>query len=93
MKRQGPAASDPQRQAPKSEPARAQANAQPDELRFIEQPQESHLRERLREQGRLKPIRPGGLCPHCGGHAFKRSELKQNSPCPRCGKQPSAHAA
>jgi predicted Zn-ribbon and HTH transcriptional regulator len=93
MNRPGSTPPNPKRPAPRSEPSKAQGSAQPDELRFIEQPQESHLRERLREQGRQQPIRPGGLCPHCGGHAFKRSELKQNSPCPRCGKKPSQSAA
>jgi hypothetical protein len=78
---------------PHREPSRIESHPQPDELRFIGPAEESHLRERLREQGRQQPIRPGGLCPHCGGHAFRRSELKQNSPCPRCGKQPAAQAA
>ena len=93
MKLPRPFASEQKRPSPQGEAGRAQTNAQPDELRFIAAQEESHLRERLREQGRKQPMRPGGLCPHCGGHAFRRSELKQNSPCPRCGKQPSVQAA
>ncbi len=60
----------------------------PSDPRFIENEDDSHLRERMQKAERAVPLRPGALCPHCGGHAFKRAELKAGTPCPVCGKQP-----
>ncbi len=56
--------------------------------RFVDLPQESRLRDRMRKAGSGQNLRPGALCPSCGGHAFRRAELKAGSPCPRCGKAP-----
>jgi predicted Zn-ribbon and HTH transcriptional regulator len=64
----------------------------PSDPRFIENEDDSHLRERMQKAEQAVPLRPGALCPHCGGHAFKRAELKAGTPCPACGKQPRAAA-
>ena len=50
----------------------------------------SDLRERIQQAERGHSLRPGALCPHCAGHAFKRAELTSGSPCPNCGKSPRA---
>ena len=60
----------------------------PTDPRFIEKDDDSHLRERMQQAEQAVPLRPGALCPHCGGHAFKRAELKAGTACPACGKQP-----
>ena len=60
--------------------------------RFIPAGDDSHLRERMQQAERGHQLRPGALCPHCGGHAFKRAELKVGSACPACGKAPRAAA-
>jgi len=64
----------------------------PTDPRFIEKEDDSHLRERMQQAALAQPLRPGALCPHCGGHAFKRAELKAGAPCRACGKQPRAAA-
>jgi len=64
----------------------------PSDPRFIENDDDSRLRERMQKAEQGHSLRPGALCPHCGGHAFKRAELKAGSPCPACGKQPRAAA-
>lgn len=64
----------------------------PEDPRFIPAEQDSHLRERMQASERKHALRPGALCPHCGGHAFKRAELKAGTPCPACGKSPQAAA-
>ena len=60
----------------------------PTDPRYIESEEDSHLRERMQQEAKAQPLRPGALCPHCGGHAFKRAELKAGTACPACGKQP-----
>jgi predicted Zn-ribbon and HTH transcriptional regulator len=60
--------------------------------RFVESNDESHVRERIQKAERDHPLRPGALCPHCGGHAFKRAELKAGASCPSCGRSPRAAA-
>jgi len=64
----------------------------PSDPRFIENDDDSRLRERMQKAEQGHSLRPSALCPHCGGHAFKRAELKAGSPCPACGKQPRAAA-
>jgi uncharacterized protein (DUF983 family) len=64
----------------------------PSDPRFIENEDDSRLRERMQEAEQAVPLRPGALCPHCGGHAFKRAELKAGTACPACGKQPRVAA-
>ena len=63
-----------------------------DDPRFIGPDEDSHLRERMQRAEQGHTLRPGALCPHCGGHAFKRAELKAGAACPACGKQPRAAA-
>ena len=48
----------------------------PTDPRFIENDDDSRLRERMQKAEQGHSLRPGALCPHCGGHAFKRAELK-----------------
>jgi predicted Zn-ribbon and HTH transcriptional regulator len=64
----------------------------PTDPRFIEKDDDSRLRERMQRAEQAVPLRPGALCPHCGGHAFKRAELKAGTQCPVCGKQPRVAA-
>jgi uncharacterized protein (DUF983 family) len=64
----------------------------PSDPRFIENEDDSRLRERMQKAEQAVPLRPGALCPHCGGHAFKRAELKAGTACPACGKQPRVAA-
>ncbi|TMG38235.1 MAG: hypothetical protein E6H92_06470 [Chloroflexi bacterium] len=64
----------------------------PSDPRYVDTPQESRVRERIQQEERKHSLRPGGLCPHCGGHAFRRAELKAKSVCPKCGKSPQAAA-
>ena len=49
----------------------------PSDPRFIESDDDSRLRERMQKAEQGHSLRPGALCPHCGGHAFKRAELKR----------------
>ena len=56
--------------------------------RFLPSEEESNVRERIQKAEQGHSLRPGGLCPHCSAHAFKRAELKAGTPCPRCGKSP-----
>jgi predicted Zn-ribbon and HTH transcriptional regulator len=63
-----------------------------DDPRFVDLPQESQVRERIQKAERGHALRPGALCPHCGGHAFRRQEIKSGAPCPKCGKAPGAPA-
>jgi predicted Zn-ribbon and HTH transcriptional regulator len=63
-----------------------------DDPRFIPADEDSHLRERMQRAEQGHSLRPGALCPHCGGHAFKRAELKAGTPCPACGKSPRVAA-
>src|SRR2546430_9386465 len=60
----------------------------PTDPRFIDKEDDSHLRERMQKAEQAAPLRPGALCPHCGGHAFKRAELKAGAPRPARRKQP-----
>jgi predicted Zn-ribbon and HTH transcriptional regulator len=60
--------------------------------RFIADEDDSHVRERIQKAEQGHQLRPGALCPHCAGHAFKRAELKAGSLCPACGKSPRAAA-
>ncbi|TMD12705.1 MAG: hypothetical protein E6J00_10955 [Chloroflexi bacterium] len=60
--------------------------------RFLDLPEESHVRERMQRAERGHALRPGALCPHCGGHAFRRQEIRAASPCPKCGRDPRAAA-
>jgi predicted Zn-ribbon and HTH transcriptional regulator len=53
---------------------------------------ESHVRERIQKAEQGHALRPGALCPHCSGHAFKRAELKAGTACPNCGKSPRVAA-
>jgi predicted Zn-ribbon and HTH transcriptional regulator len=59
-----------------------------DDPRFNDLPKESRVRERIQQAERGHELRPGALCPHCGGHAFRRQEIKAGSPCPKCDKAP-----
>jgi predicted Zn-ribbon and HTH transcriptional regulator len=56
--------------------------------RFLPKEDDSHIRERIQKAEQGHSLRPGGLCPHCSGHAFKRAELKSGANCPNCGKSP-----
>jgi predicted Zn-ribbon and HTH transcriptional regulator len=71
--------------APRPKPA-AQAPS------FIPEETDSHLRERMQKAEKGHALRPGALCPHCGGHAFTRAELKSGAACPACGQMPRAVA-
>lgn len=64
----------------------------PQDLRYVDTPQESRVRERMQQEERKHSLRPGSLCPHCGGHALRRAELKAGTACPKCGKSPQAAA-
>ena len=55
---------------------------------FLPVETDSHLRERMQKAESGHALRPGALCPHCGGHAFTRAELKAGAACPECGKSP-----
>src|SRR3989442_15271785 len=59
----------------------------PTDPRFIDKEDDSHLRERMQKAEQAAPLRPGALCPHCGGHPFKRAELKAGAPRPPRGKE------
>jgi len=59
---------------------------------FLPKDDESHVRERIQQAEQGHSLRPGALCPHCAGHAFKRAELKSGAACPNCGKSPRAAA-
>lgn len=63
----------------------AQSGADP---RFVEVPPESLLRNRMQQAEQGHALRPGAVCPHCGGHAFRRQEIKRGAACPKCGRNP-----
>ena len=75
----------PPKEAPKPKPALPGPS-------FLPQEEDSHLRERMQKSEQGQALRPGALCPHCGGHAFTRAELKAGAACPACGKRPAAAA-
>ncbi|HEY8678217.1 MAG TPA: hypothetical protein VIN39_06240 [Candidatus Dormibacteraeota bacterium] len=62
--------------------------SQSQDPRFLPREEDSHVRERIQKAEQSHSLRPGALCPHCSGHAFKRAELKSGANCPNCGKSP-----
>ncbi len=63
-----------------------------DDPRFLRKEEDNHVRERIQKAEAGHSLRPGALCPHCAGHAFKRAELKSGALCPNCGKSPRVAA-